>query len=619
MHYRYTLGALPGELLTLISEHLANCDLFNFALVSQYIYFHANRVLYRRDAHHGNSFAILWAASASGFSTQYAQAAIQTLRLSVDCGGNINTLHYRDDAFSSAFHVAVAHGNKIFIHELIRHQANTDSFSFRLWEFLNTGRFGRQLNSAVRLKSFATEAKIENHYWLPMLPAMFRSDLNIANVLASRGCPACLAFHHKRPYTPPFSYPPQISHGYTIHHLLVDQDLFPEHQASLFQRFGNAANLPERRSRMTPLMKAVQKANHKATDMLLSLPQELDALSSTGWPAISYAVQGASTLYTPAARDCSASLVKALLDKGANPNVRTWSSPLQLAATSLLDDQIATDPKHTRRMRQVVSDLLENGADVNVRMRTGQTLGQWVVLELDCHEPALPRGLLIEFLDHGMNANVFFPDGTSMLGRCLASDAINKPLLIALLYHGAQPTPQECDTLLYRWVRKDKTLLKEIKEKLPVFAVKFSQDAVDKAYTSIVLSNEGKRFDLLMEWRRTTTKPSQLLGTALRHKFSRRQDLYALPFDPTWHNKHGQGYGHIILDGLKTGIYTEKEAIKEMKQLLAKGLKLSMRDKEGMAVLQQLTALRQSMDDDAFGNLESLLTRSRLLEIGNEI
>lgn len=618
---RYTILSMPHELCAMICQHLAFKDLRNLAKVHRYISDIATVTLFRQDAATCSSSAILWAASASGVSIPYAERAVQILERSIRYGGDVNAIHYRGDAICTAIHVAVAHGHDSFARALLNHGANINTFSIRLWEFLNVGRFDRNLDRATVLRDFARNARIQDQCWLPLLPAMLRSDFRFAELLIQRKCSGYLALHRRYLFMPPLQNAPHINSAYTIHHMLVDKNAFPKMQKTLFQEFPHEVTLPEPGSGMSPLMKAICKGNELAVDILFSFPQDLDAISALGWSTLCYAVEGAAWRTMPKMRDWSAALAERLVEAGAGVNIGGPSSPLQLAVTSVLEDDIAPELNpHTRRMKQLILRLLDNGADVNVQVRAGVSLGQDIFLRMQqTPDRPLLRSLFTMFLDYRLRVNDLFPDGTSIFGQSLASRAIGKKIMDVIVAYGARPAPDECDHVLYLWWNKDKILPKQTKEELHLLAPMFSQPAVDRAFLEIVLKNDAKQFDSLSQWRQTS-QPDQLMGTALREHFSRRQALYALSFNPRWQNQRGQGYAHIILEQLSEDVYTEREAIEDIKQLIAKGMRLDLRDCGGKTALQRLTLLQEEFDEEnVFGKLEKLLMRSRLKELGDEI
>ncbi|KAM3504851.1 hypothetical protein MY11210_008189 [Beauveria gryllotalpidicola] len=616
---RCTLLDVPPELRVMICQYLEFRDLFHLTRSHRNIYEFAVDAMFRQDALTRNSSAILWAASASGVSLEYGNMAVAILHRSIKHGGEVNARHYRKDAVSTALHVAVAHGNKQFVQELIYYGAKIKSFSLRLWEFLNVGRFNKKLDSCTRLKDFAKKARIQDQCWFPLLPAMFRHDFQVAELVLGYHKSCYLAIESKYLYVPPLRKSPNISAAYTILHLLAEENVFPDLHETLFDRFRADAAFPGPVSRKSPLMKAIKKGNEAATKILISLPQNLNVVSNLGWPALSYAVEGAATHFMPKARDWSVSVVKLLVEKGANANMGRPSSPLQLAVTSLLQDKIEVDPRHGKRMRQVIEVLLDYGADVNVAMASGGSLSHYMFLELEADSKRHSfRKLFAQFLGYGMRVNDLFPDGTSFLGKSLASQIIGDKITAGLLDHGARPTPQESDGILHRWLRKDKNLSKTLESQLPLLAPMFSQPAVDQAFFQTITKHDVKRFMALLDSRKPSN-PSLMLGEALQNRFARRQDLYVLPFDPNWTNSNGQGYSHIVIEELGDGRYSEREALVEMHRLIANGVKLGQRDLEGMTVLQRLRQVQKlSEDEDPFAKLERLLTRSRLQEQGNE-
>ncbi|KAJ3493177.1 hypothetical protein NLG97_g4898 [Lecanicillium saksenae] len=617
-HFR--LLALPDELKLEVCQYLEFSDLFRLSLVSRGVAGVATEVMYKRDARSGKSHAILWAASASGFSEDHGKHSIKILEYSKYYGGNVNAFHYQGNAFCTALHVAAAHGNKVFVEKLIEHGANINAYSLKLWRFLRVGRFRRELDSATILKAFAQRSKTQNYCWLPLLPAMFRYDPYVARILARGGSSHHLALHRRNIFVPPLLKEPQITDGYTIHHFLIDERRFPDLRGKLFCHFKESLALPERKSRMSPLMKAIHNGNEEITEILIPISQQLDMTSVIGWPALSYAVQRAATFDMPKKRDWSVSIVRALLNQGADPNIGQPSPPLEIAVTDLLKDSIIPEQKHMRRMRQIISDLLDHGASPNLWMRSGQTLGQFVFREIEKRPNThFIRDILAEFLEKGLRLNILFPDGTSILGRALASSSVGPKLALSLLPYDPFLTPDECDSVLKRWARKDKSLPKEFKENLDLFAPRASQPAIDGAYTSIILDNNAKELAVLMGYR-YTTRPSNLLATAIRHKAACREALFPRSFDPLWTNVRGQSYGHIIIEELGRGKYTEKEAIQDMTTLLARGLRLDIRDNEGQVVLQRLMQLPQVLnDEDAFPKLDRLIMRCRMKEQENEI
>ncbi|OAA45335.1 Ankyrin repeat-containing domain protein [Beauveria brongniartii RCEF 3172] len=402
---RCTILDVPPELRVIICQYLEFRDLFSLIRSHRNIYEIALDALFRRDALTRNSSAIMWAASASGSSVEYANMAMMILDRSIKNGGQVDARHYKKDAVSTALHVAVAHGNKSFVEQLIYYGASINSFSLRLWEFLSVGRFNEKMNSATRLRDFAKKARIQDQCWFPLLPAMFRHGPQVANLVLNHRSNCYLAIEHKYLYVPPLRKIPKISAAYTIHHLLVEEDVFPHLHQTLFHHFRAHATFPAPVSRMSPLMKAITKGNRAATEILISLPQDLNVVSNLGWPALSYAVEGAATQFMPKARDWSKSVVKLLLEKGANANMGSPSSPLQLAVTSLVEDKIEVDPGHQKRMRQVIEVLLDYGADVNVTTADGGNLSHYMFRKMEAHSNRHSfRKLFVQFLGHGMRA-----------------------------------------------------------------------------------------------------------------------------------------------------------------------------------------------------------------------
>ncbi|OAA77298.1 Ankyrin repeat-containing domain protein [Akanthomyces lecanii RCEF 1005] len=621
---RHPLLDLPDELMVMICHYLPFKDLRTLARVHRKrITGIATEALFRRDATTRNSSAILWAANASGASVAYAHMAMAILQDSVRYGGDVNAIHCRNDAVCTAIHVAVAHGQKGFVDELIYYRAKINTSSVRLWKFLNVGRYNKSLDRAKQLRKFAKQTKIQDYCWFPLLPALFRQKPQIAALLVRQGHTGYLALDRKDIYVPPLLQRTRTNTAYTVNHFLAEQNPFPDHPEaakSLFERFGGEAALVEPGSGMPPLMKAIEVGNEIAVDVFFSFPQDLNVVSPLGWSMLCYAVDGAASRLMPKQRNWSATVVKRLLEKGAGVNVGGPSSPLQLAVTSALQDEIVTDPNHTKRMRQIIGHLLDYGADVHAPMEGGLNLGQYIFLEMqENNERHLLRDLFLQFLDYGLRVDDLFPDGNSLFAKALNSSAIGKTLMADIVDRGVRPAPHECDQILQLWLDKSKTLPKKIEQELPLLAPNFSQAAVDRAFSHIVLNNESRLFDALSRCRETS-RPSNLLGTALRHRFPQRAGLYKLSFDPNWHNKSGQGYGHIVVEELGNKVYPEREAIEEMRCLIAKGLRLDLRDNEDKTVLQRLTMLQEtSEDDDPWGKLQRFLMHSRLAEITDEI
>ncbi|ATY66822.1 NACHT and Ankyrin domain [Cordyceps militaris] len=618
---RQLIRRVPPELRAIICQSLAFRDLFNLARSYRDMHAIATEALFRQDAATRNSSAILWAAGASGVS-EYADLAMLVLRQSIWYGGQVNARHVICDAVCTAIHVAVAHGSLRFVKELIRLDAETNNtFSLRLWRFLNVRRYRHDLDIGLRLKEFSKRARIQGKCWALLLPAMVRGDWQIVSLLLGRNCSCYLAIHHKYLFMPPLKEAPTIYTAYTIHHFLVEEGTFPAFHQMLFERFSHEIALPGSASAMPPLMKAVEKGNETAAAMLLTLPQDLNVTSSLGWPVLSYAIEVAATLLTPKMRDWGASMVRQLLEKGAGANVGAPSSPLQLAVTSLIDDKIVEDTKHPRRMCNMIEDLLDFGADVNVMMADGHSLSQHLFLQAQKeNDHRHLRGLLVNFLDHGTRVNDWFPDGTSMLAKAIApTSTMGKPLIVRLLYHGARPAPHEYDGILHRWLRKDKTLPKPIEDGLASLAPGFSQPAIDRAFADIVWRKDAKQFDTLKQWHETS-RPSSLLAKALGNRFARLSELYALPFNPNWQSAGGQSYAHLVVEALSNEVYNERQALEEMQRLIARGVRVGWRDADGKTVLQRLTAVREtSLDEDPFGKLQKLLMHARLVEQGDEI
>lgn len=619
-----TIFSLPDELIVMICRCMEFQDLRALAQAHRSrISGIATEVLFRRDAATRNSSAILWAASASGVSVEYANLAVRILQISVKYGGDVNAIHYRSDAVCTALHVAVAHGNKVFVEELIHYRANINTFSVRLWKFLSVGQFNENMDRATQLRKFAKKTKIQDYCWLAALPAMFRHDPQVALLLVQQGCPCHLALARTDIHVPPLVKRPRMNTAYTIPHLLVEENAFPDHPEavkSLFERFGGEGSLTEPASGMPPLMKAVEIGNETAVDALLSFPQNLNAVSPRGQSMLCYAVEGAASHFTPKKRNWSATVVKRLLDNGAGANTGRPFSSLQRAVMSVLDDEAVADVNHTKRMRQVIGYLLDYGADVHTLMEGGLSLGQHLFLEMqENNKSHLLRDLFLQFLQYGLRVDDLFPDGSSFFGKALNSSTIGKQLMANMLDHGVRPAPHECDQVLKLWVRKSKRLPKKIEQELHQLAPMFSQAAVDQAFSYIVSNNESRLFDTLSQCRETSL-PSQLLATGLREHFSRRGSLYRLPFDPAWQNSKGQGYGHIIVEELGHKVYSEREAVEAIDCLIAKGLRLDLRDHDGKVVLQRLTLLQEQLGgEDLLLKLERLLMRARLKEQEDEI
>lgn len=620
-----TIFSLPDELIVMIYRCMDFQDLRALAQAHRSrISGIATEILFRRDAATRNSSAILWAASASGVSVDYANLAVRILQISVQYRGDVNAIHYRSDAVCTAFHVAVAHGNKTFVEELIHYRANINTFSVRLWKFLSVGQFSKSLDRAAQLRKFAKKTKTQDYCWLATFPAMFRHDPQVALLLVQRGCPCNLALARKDIHVPPLVKRPRINTAYTIPHFLVEGNAFPDHPEavkSLFERFGGEGSLTEPASGMPPLMKAIEIGNETAVDALLSFPQDLNAVSPLGWSMLCYAVQGAASHLMPnPKRNWSATVVKRLLDNGAGANTGRPLSSLQRAVVSVLDDEAVADVNHTRRMRRVIGYLLEYGADVHTLMEGGLSLGQHLFLKMEENNKGhLLRDLFLQFLEYGLRVDDLFPDGSSFFGKALNSSTIGKQLMADMLDHGVRPAPHECDQVLELWLRKSKRLPKKIEQELHQLAPMFSQAAVDQAFSYIVSNNESRLFDTLSQCRETSI-PSQLLAAALRSSFSRRESLYRLPFDPAWQDNKGRGYGHIIMEELGQKVYSEREAIEAIVHLIANGLRLDLRDHEGKVVLQRLTLLQHQLKgEDPLGKLERVLMRSRLKEQEDEI
>ncbi|OAA71625.1 ankyrin repeat-containing protein [Cordyceps fumosorosea ARSEF 2679] len=629
----HTILGLPAEVRITICDYLEVKDLSNFSKTCWDIKPYAREEMYRRDAATRNSSAILWAAGASGCGGEYSAMAVSMLQYSVQHGGDVNARYFMDgDATCTVIHVAAAHGSRSFVEELLRLGALIGTYSLRLWKFLNVGRFRQDLDIAGKLNAFSQRTRLQDQCWFPLMPAMFQPAPTVARLLLDSNHPCRLAIHHRHLFVPPLQRAPLINAEYTLHHLLVEQNVFPDLHKELFERFRHSITVPAASSgRLSPLMRAVQKGNESATDILLSFSQDLDAVSGLGWPVLSYAVEGASTLLVPKARDWSASLVPRLLEKGAGVNVGGPSSPLQLAVTSVVEDEIVTDPKHRKRMLAMIEVLLMHEADVNARTARGQRLGQYVFQKMQKgRDVNLLRHLFTAFLKHGMNVHEPFPDETSFLARSLslASGATKTTVIAALLACGARPEPHECDDILRRWLltskdNKNSMLPKEMEEKLPELAHHFTQTAVDSAFTKLVRDKDNKHFDALVQWRQTS-RPSNVLAVAIQNRFPRRDALYALPFAPAWQNKYGQGYAHLVMQGLEEGIYDEKAAVGEMRRLIKGGVSLGHRDDEGKTVLQHLSIIRRALEGepdkpDKLERLEKLLSRRRLEEIGNEV
>ncbi|KAJ6784550.1 hypothetical protein PWT90_07754 [Aphanocladium album] len=571
--------------------------------------------MYRRDARCGNSYAILWAASASGCSEDHASFAIRTLCSSVKYGGNVNAFHYRGKAVCTALHVAAAHGNRTFVEVLLENHANVDAYSLRLWKFLRTGLFRAEMNRATILKEFAKRTKLKNYCWLPLLPAMLRDSPYVAESLLQRQCSYHLALHCRNIFSPSLLKRPDMTEGYTVHHFLVDEGGFPASRSKIFHHFKDGVAIPERKSRMTPLMKSIQKADERSTETLISLSQKFDVTSATGWPALSYAVEGVSTFDTPKKRDWSASIVRQLLEKGANPNIGRPLQPLELAVTRLLEH--TTDPGRAKQMRETILELLEHHADTNSQMSSGMTVGQFLYLEIE-KKPTLTalRSLLKEFLGKGMRTNILFPDGTSILWRALNSNDLKRTIPTVLLKHGAHLTTAECDNLLLVWAGKKEKLHNDVEAQLSTFAVKCSQDTVNAAYSQIISNNDAAKYGDLINWR-AATNMNVLVAKAIRHGFSRRHDLFGRAFDPNWQNKNMKSYAHIIIDVACDGPYNEAVPMEDLRILQKRGMSLQLKDRDGLTAFQSLNRQREGWEgSDPFGKLQRQMGFDLLAETG---
>lgn len=593
---RKFLVTLPQEVRYMIFEHetLTQRDLFNILLASAYTRYEVKEVLYKKDARQGNSSAIAWAARVSA-SPRYRDSVYKTLDLSIRYGGNVDALQRRprdEVAFATAFHIALANGTVGFAEELIALGASPSTFSRRLWKFLGAPR-GGDVHDAVAaeyLVRLMRRKRIENHYTLPLLPALLRAGTGFTKLMFKFKPRGVLAVSKPEDLPLPNERPNDNLRAYTAHHLLISDDIQKSEWKGILGQFPDEITVLDPASGMTPLMKALERGDEIVTEYLLGCFQNYDILSPIGWTAMTYAVKGATVFDTPKKRDWSSDIVTEMLDKDADPNAGTQSYPLQIALMGLFD-HIDSDPKHPQRLKELISTLLSFNADANLRVAHQATIGQEFFLKMPSPIPKLMREVFCEILSHGFQASNYLPDGTSMLSKLFQPAADKQKLAEKLLEYDAHLAPREIDDAFLQWVNRDKGVPTGLKWE--TYANQLTQGVINRAYLRVIETKDQERYNWLKTWCRPPTNTNRIVIHSIKNEFWNRNEIFSLPFNPAWRSRQNCSYAHFVIDRLYHPRYSEAQAIADIQALTQKGVMLAWKNDHGSTVHDVLRRLRK--------------------------
>jgi hypothetical protein len=392
------LALLANELKYWIADFLPKSDLCRIARCNKSWAKIAINVLYKRDARHGNSRAITWAAAHAPSDMQLSRRILAT---SLYHNGDINAVDESDSQTATALHYAAAVGSAEFVETLLGYGACPDArCSGAVWYHHFDFTRGAEHELPVGFQNL--KSQILTWTWSPLALPIMLNDMATANALFDGGASAVVM---QEPHAgKDGSSPGQV----TIYHLIASMDR---------RRFGQwvhvfdhdniqeAINAPLDR-RGTLLHIAMEMGNDAALQILLRRGADVNIANAQGRSTLSVAIYKSfqETWHRQASRKVRRTWFFKLLNAGAQ--VDGW----------LLDFAVQYLMFHRSRpiyLMRLIKEIVQRGADVNWRNPGGSTILQDVCDTITTVGKSAALERLAEFLiDNGGDLNLPPAPGT---------------------------------------------------------------------------------------------------------------------------------------------------------------------------------------------------------------
>ncbi|EFY86492.1 ankyrin repeat-containing protein [Metarhizium acridum CQMa 102] len=582
---------LPNEMKHAIAGFLPQQALYQLAKCSTNWADIALPRLYDLDARSGNPKAIKWAAKNCARSDP--QLALKLLARSVKYKGDVNAIYTDDGVHATALHYAAAHGAREVVKELLRLGARVDTWSsgFELARGLGISILHESLD-----KQFSWLEKYDGNWeWSPLVIPILKNDTETAELLVGAGAPAITVLH--RDHDSFFNALPVV----TVYHLLAAAE--PRHAAKWTHAFGHdiykaVMNVPMHNF-STALNTAIRNENGPVFDMLMDLGADPDVPTVWGGTALLTAVQKAfAPELTLPRRKTMMTWILRLIQAGAtlNPPNPGRDSPLSCALRLYASTINAVEPC----VKKVVEILVENGADINLRGSTGETVLQAYCHSMFCfqHLRYSPLETMLRYLiAKGGNVNALPGHGQPTIMSVSIRNILRAgkvtPFHAILRDAEAKIHPREVTFVFFHWIthtwfRKAYNIFQHRQT--------LTQDQINLAWTKAIQKNDDKLCKALQEQGLMPTHYGRLMNQVIRGRVKKFwPKILDLGFDADYiADTHLGTFLHTLVRQVQkpasTGVDTisPSQAVEIAETCIARGTSILIRDAQGKLALDLL-------------------------------
>ncbi|PWI72436.1 ankyrin repeat-containing protein [Purpureocillium lilacinum] len=645
----------PSRLVTLPSEiKLFIMDPLSLAEVGRLCRAHtswrdiAQYCMYKKDVAEDTSTAVLWAAlGGRDDPTGRYEMQCYVLRRFMQRGqvrcyndadrrafaqAKVNARYVGDDGtFATALHFAAAKGRLPVVKQLLGHGASLSAKCSGFQAFESRGiptidvteheghgrcRFGSLMHKAIR-----------NAEWLPLMAPLLLRHYDVVKALVFCKAPAILTqppitvFHYvaamgskefnaERVETEPA---PRRRRKRKAEEESQSQNFTSpiEVHLSFFKAYPDYLDVPFSRNQASALHIAIQRDNEEAFNQLIDHGADVNALTILDCSPLHEAVKRSCAAFLSLPRPPLRAYISRLLERGADPNAVTNTSPPETPMMCILPvDNISWGARHARDMEAILDALIRCGARVDEGLHQGRTMMHYIndrILDnLSCEGlgyDACFEKLLFFLHDHHeakVNARIQ-PGNRTILGeliRRIARDQLDMPdtwsptkaYFKKLLNIEAHVSASEADEAFRHWLARPalrslySNIVNHCKGSL-------SQPVIDEAFTRSIEDKDPKLWKAICKHLGPPTNASQLVATAFDWPFDSfwQQVRDTLRFDAKYVSPLGETYLHMLVRRLKRGGYSRtKLALVDAHVFVEKSVVISALDANGKMAVQYL-------------------------------
>lgn len=607
---------MPVEVTTHICLFAPLKDILSLMQTCKCFHEVGKRMLYRRDAFEENSSSISWAAF-----HEDEDLAVSTMKFAHKNKGNLDALHRKGNATYTAFHVAAALKKFKVVEFLIDERADP-SIAATDFHTVLPSYLSNEIKNLALIPALDDMfiRSLHGQRWLPLMVPCLLADLEYREVIQlmrrkimtkketqerhndddqqrnpRQRAPVLLTSVTRRDTLPrdPPNDPWCRYCAFTMLHAAMITEGRAEHIVfrRLVRECTQVLNMQMPGTLYTAIHLAAKLGYEPAMIPLMTARADANRLDALGNAPLHWVIINA-TRQCLQVRKPMEKMTGWLLQAGADVNLRRDSmvqeTPLTLLGYRMRDDW----PNAHHHIKAILKLLVEGQADLNQTDVVSSTILFGIMAAINSRResrgsPALEN--LFDFaIQHGADPTItMLLPARSILAEAIRSPASPNFKKRLTAEYGLRILDSEAGMVLHQWATSKHW---HTEYDILQHADVISQDAANRATNEAFLHRRGQQFLKLQEqFAYTGNREANLMGSIKDYGNMKKKLLpLTFHFDPLW-MWEGSGFLHAVVKKfLIKDEYPAAASMADAKQLIARGVPVKMKNKDGRTALQEL-------------------------------